>query len=80
MNTTELFSEFNPVSAKQWKQQIQVDLKGADYNDTLVWESLEGIKVKPFYSQEDVAEIPTYPLPKNHSWKVGQSILVTESR
>ena len=70
MKTTELFSEFNPVSAKQWKQQIQVDLKGADYNDTLVWESLEGIS-KPFYSQEDVAEIPTYPLPKNHSGKLG---------
>lgn len=44
-----LFNEFEPVSSKQWKQQIQYELKGADYNDTLIWESPEGIKVKPFY-------------------------------
>ncbi|MFY0481880.1 methylmalonyl-CoA mutase subunit beta [Flavobacterium sp. PLA-1-15] len=47
--SNDLFSEFQPVSSKQWKQQIQYDLKGADYNETLVWESPEGIKVKPFY-------------------------------
>ena len=29
-----LFKEFDPVSAKEWKQKIQVDLKGADYNET----------------------------------------------
>ena len=34
-----LFDEFTPASAKSWKQKIQVDLKGADYNDTLIWES-----------------------------------------
>ena len=47
--TNNLFSEFEAVSSKQWKQQIQYELKGADYNETLVWESPEGIKVKPFY-------------------------------
>jgi methylmalonyl-CoA mutase len=47
--TNNLFSEFEAVSSKQWKQQIQYELKGVDYNETLVWESLEGIKVKPFY-------------------------------
>tara|TARA_R110002073_G_scaffold40547_1_gene114886 strand:- start:90784 stop:92175 length:1392 start_codon:yes stop_codon:yes gene_type:complete len=48
-----LFDEFSEVSAKQWKQKIQFDLKGADYNETLVWESNEGIKVKPFYHKDD---------------------------
>jgi methylmalonyl-CoA mutase len=48
-----LFNEFESVSSKQWKQQIQFELKGADYNDTLVWESLEGIKVKPFYHKDE---------------------------
>ncbi|MGK4569159.1 methylmalonyl-CoA mutase subunit beta [Flavobacterium sp. 3HN19-14] len=48
-----LFSEFAPVSSKQWKQQIQFELKGADYNDTLVWDSPEGIKVKPFYHKDE---------------------------
>lgn len=74
MKNNSLFSEFEPVSAKQWKQKIQVDLKGADYNDTLVWESLEGIKVKPFYSYEDIASLPNSYLPEQHQWLIGQTI------
>lgn len=48
-----LFNEFEPIASKQWKQQIQHELKGADYNETLVWESPEGIKVKPFYHVDE---------------------------
>ncbi|WP_298393008.1 methylmalonyl-CoA mutase subunit beta [Flavobacterium sp.] len=48
-----LFTDFESVSSKQWKQQIQYELKGADYNETLVWESPEGIKVKPFYHSDE---------------------------
>ena len=55
-----LFNEFPPVSSKQWKQKIQFDLKGADYNEALVWESNEGIKVRPFYHQDE-AEILDIP-------------------
>lgn len=51
-----LFQDFEKIGSKQWKNLIQYELKGADYNDTLVWESLEGIKVKPFYhNDEDIA-------------------------
>ena len=53
-----LFDEFEPVSSKQWKQQIQYELKGADYNETLVWESPEGIKVKPFYHIDEFKKGP----------------------
>lgn len=74
MKTTNLFSEFPPVSAKQWKQKIQYDLKGADYNETLVWESLEGIHVRPFYHSEDVDGMATFSLPKDHIWRIGQFI------
>ncbi|MBF01439.1 methylmalonyl-CoA mutase subunit beta [Flavobacterium coralii] len=49
----QLFEGFEHVSSKQWKQQIQFELKGADYNETLVWESPEGIKVKPFYHYDE---------------------------
>ena len=48
-----LFDEFEKVTPKAWKQKIQVDLKGADYNDTLLWKTNEGIIVKPFYTSED---------------------------
>ena len=50
-----LFEDFEKITSKQWKNQIQFELKGADYNDTLVWESLEGIKVKPFYHNDEDA-------------------------
>jgi methylmalonyl-CoA mutase len=43
--TKSLFDDFNPVSVKAWKQKIQLDLKGADYNDSLIWKSAEGIDV-----------------------------------
>ena len=52
MNTF-LFNEFIGTSSAAWKQKIQVDLKGADYNETLLWKTNEGITVKPFYSKED---------------------------
>ena len=52
-----LFTNFAPVSAKQWKQKIQFELKGADYNETLIWNSPEDIKVKPFYDKEDVKDV-----------------------
>ncbi|CAM3659069.1 methylmalonyl-CoA mutase subunit beta [Flavobacterium gelidilacus] len=48
-----LFNGFEKVTSKQWKQQIQFELKGADYNEKLVWESSEGIKVKPFYHNDE---------------------------
>ena len=72
MSDTNLFKDFNPVSAKEWKQKIQFDLKGADYNETLVWESPEGIKVKPFYHTDDEVETPS--VQKQAGWSIGQTI------
>lgn len=74
MSKKNLFNDFSAVSTKEWKQKIQVDLKGADYNDTLVWESPEGIKVKPFYNTEDTASIVTNIA--TPEWKIGQAIFV----
>ena len=70
-----LFNDFEHVSSKQWKQQIQYDLKGADYNETLVWESPEGIKIKPFYHADETPE-PLYQSSKNESFKICQNIFV----
>lgn len=67
------FEEFPPVSPKAWKQKIQYDLKGADYNTELVWTSREGIHVKPFYHRDDYEEAMT-TTDSEASWKIGQSI------
>ena len=48
-----LFGDFKPVTAATWKQKIQVDLKGKDYNTTLRSETNEGITINPFYTKEE---------------------------
>ena len=78
MSENQLFSDFSPADAKSWKQKIQVDLKGADYNDTLVWESPEGIKVKPFYNSEDVESFEHNLDESASKWRIGQLIRVND--
>ena len=70
-----MFDDFKPVSAKQWKQKIQVDLKGADYNDALIWKSIEGINVKPFYTAEHLPKNKYY-VNTSSNWKIAQTIYV----
>lgn len=72
---TKLFQEFDSVSSKQWKQKIQAELKGADYNQTLVWESPEGIKVKPFYHNDEFENTISVDI-KASEFQVLQSIYV----
>ena len=70
-----LFSEFDPISSKQWKQKIQFELKGEDYNDNLIWDSPENIKVKPFYNQDDLPK--NLPIsPTANGFKICQNIFV----
>ncbi len=75
MSTTNLFTEFEPISTKQWKQQIQFELKGADYNETLVWESPEGIKVKPFYHFDETTSMMATVAPEK-PFSILQNIFV----
>lgn len=70
-----LFKEFNPISSKQWKQKIQFELKGADYNETLIWNSPEDIKVKPFYDKDDITKTFSVPT-KASEFKICQNIFV----
>ena len=71
-----LFDDFNTLSPAAWKQKIQVDLKGADYNDTLLWKTNEGIVVRPFYSKEDRNDVDI-DLPKK-GFNICQSIFVDD--
>ncbi len=71
-----LFSDFAEVSSKQWKQLIQSDLNGADYNDTLIWKTNEGINVKPFYHADEFESFPLVSNTKATDWKICQTIFV----
>ena len=75
-----LFNDFEAVSSKAWKQKIQVDLKGADYNDTLIWKTNEGIHVKPFYHADEFETLPEVSKSKATAWKISQAIDVTDAK
>ena len=77
--TKGLFDGFDPVSSKQWKQKIQFDLKGADYNDTLLWKTNEDIAVKPFYHLDHFKSTPSVSNTKATSWKICQTIYVSDA-
>ncbi|TPG42289.1 methylmalonyl-CoA mutase subunit beta [Flavobacterium pectinovorum] len=72
---TTLFDDFNPISSKQWKQKIQFELDGADYNETVIWNSPEDIQVKPFYHLDEFSK--SAPVKTNASnFKICQNIFV----
>ena len=52
--TDRLFAGFPPVSPEAWDKKIREDLKGADYEKKLIWKTIEGFRVKPFYCKEDL--------------------------
>jgi methylmalonyl-CoA mutase len=52
-----LFSDFPDISTERWEEKIRTDLKGADYERTLIWQSDEGIAVKPYYRSEDLQDL-----------------------
>lgn len=70
------FSEFSEKSSKEWKQFIQMDLNGEDYNETLVWKTNEGIHVKPFYHADEFHTLPNPSQTKATQWTICQSIYV----
>ena len=74
--TKSLFEDFSEVSSKQWKQLIQYDLKGADYNETLIWKTDEGIHVKPFYHADEFQQLPHISETKATKWQISQTIYV----
>ena len=82
--TLHILKDFPPVPTEAWEAAIHVDLKGADYNKKLVWNSDEGIVVRPYYRSEDIkglesqiGRVPgTFPFVRgrgSQSWKQVQS-------
>src|ERR1700689_3027162 len=49
-------ADFPKQTLEDWRKAAREELKGAE-PETLVWETPEGIKVKPLYTAADLAEI-----------------------
>jgi|3_EtaG_2_1085321.scaffolds.fasta_scaffold00039_33 methylmalonyl-CoA mutase len=74
---------FKEITHQQWKEQIIADLKGKDFEETLVWNSEEDINVQPFYMQnalENNLSSTLNIIPKNTTnWNINEQIDVTDN-
>ena len=81
-----LFADFTAPTRQEWRDKIEVDLKGADYEKKMVWRTNEGFSMQPFYRKEDVDQLATvnalpgeFPYVRgnkkdNNQWFVRQNI------
>ena len=86
-----LLKDFPAVSAKEWKEKIVTDLKGADFDKKLVWRTPEGFNVQPFYRLEDLKGLKTtvsapgqFPYVRgtkesNNEWAIRQNICACDN-
>ena len=58
-NKEKLFDQFPGVSYEEWRAKVEADLKGADFNQKLVWRTNEGFNVEHIYRAEDIAGLKT---------------------
>ncbi len=65
------FNEFEEVSEKAWKQKIQADLRGKDYNSTMITPTEEGIDIKPFYHKDSNKDLS---IPSPEDWYITKHI------
>ena len=57
MAADNLLQEFPPVSTPSWEELILKDLKGSDYTKRLIWQTEDGLAIKPYYRAEDISEL-----------------------
>lgn len=75
-----LFNDFDEVSHQQWTDKIIKDLKGKDFDEHLVWKSIEGIPVQPFYNNESLESnlSKNFSLENNNnSWEISTQVSTT---
>ncbi|MFQ3597004.1 MAG: methylmalonyl-CoA mutase subunit beta [Chloroherpetonaceae bacterium] len=71
--SAKLFSEFPPLTKRDWLSEIARDLKGKSFEETLVWHSLDSIDVQPIYTDEDVKPF-ALPFKPTGEWLIREEI------
>jgi methylmalonyl-CoA mutase len=67
----QLFSDFKPSTAAEWKAQLLKDLKGESF-ENLIWHNENGFEIRPFYTSEDLKQ--DYEPAFTHAhWEIGVS-------
>jgi methylmalonyl-CoA mutase len=85
-----LFDQFPPITTREWLAKINCDLKGADFDEKLVWKTDEGFNVMPLYRHEDIENLMyintlpgEYPYIRgtkirDNNWHIRQNIEVSD--
>jgi methylmalonyl-CoA mutase len=84
-NQDKLFDEFPPIATGEWEALIHKDLKGADYEKRLIWNTIDGLSIKPYYRSENIKDAGyLHALPgqfpytrgnrENNRWEIRQKI------
>lgn len=79
MAETNLFDEFDQLTKEQWKSIATKDLRGADFEEKLVWKTYEGFDVQPYYGKEDIKDINKTTPSGRAGWVAYQEIKVTDA-
>jgi methylmalonyl-CoA mutase len=74
-----IFEEFPAINPEQWKEQVIKDLKGADFDEKLIWHTNDGFSVKPYYTNQDV--VAESPVAFRHlQWQHTVDIMVEDAK
>jgi methylmalonyl-CoA mutase len=90
-----LKKDFTPPTFDEWKQKVEVDLKGALFEKKLVTKTYEDINIQPIYTQKDIKKLKLhndFPGIKHfrrgfsttgyikNSWKINQEINIHDTK
>ena len=73
-------NNFKSISPKEWKLKVQAELAGLDYNEVLVWDTLEGIQIKPVYTEEDKNSDFSQNIKTQKDWKLIGKLIDAENQ
>lgn len=81
-----LFTEFPEITKNDWISQVNKDLNGKNFDDTLVWHPLENFDIQPYYAREDLDNLPIEVIQasqknkKTGSWQNRPSVKYTDEK
>lgn len=76
----DISNDFQGISDEQWKLLVEKDLKGKNFEDTLVWKNDNGISLQPYYRASDLDQIqkPERFRAIQNEWVIQQDFIVKE--
>lgn len=63
-------TKFEAISPREWKLKVQAELAGLDYNEVLVYDTAEGLQIKPVYTKEDRDLSKSQVIYTTKDWKI----------